>query len=115
MAERRQDKRIAAGLKAWCEGDDLTLLSATLNVSTRGLFLRASRPFATGSRLTLTIDELGMVAEVEVCWSRGPRDSSLPGVGLSILSFVRGGAAYERYVEQNTTRSGEHRLHLPRE
>lgn len=115
MADRRHDKRATAGLKAWCEGEDLTLLSSTLNVSRHGLFLRASRPFAAGSRLTLTIDELGMVAEVEVCWSRGPRDSSMPGVGLLIVSFVRGGSAYERYVEQNATRSGEHRLHLPRE
>jgi len=115
MAERRQNKRVTASLKAWCEGDDLTLLSSTLNVSKDGLFLRASRPFATGSRLTLTIDELGVVAEVEVCWSRTPRDSTLPGIGLAILSFVHGGVAYERYVDQNTTRSGEHRLHLPRE
>lgn len=115
MADRRQSKRVTASLKAWCEGEDLTLLSSTLNLSKHGLFLRASRPFAPGSRLTLTIDELGMVAEVEVCWCRAPRDSSQPGVGLSIVTFVRGGAAYERYIDQNTTRSGEHRLHLPRE
>jgi hypothetical protein len=115
MPDRRQNKRVTASLKAWCEGEDLTLLSTTLNVSKEGMFLRASRPFAPGSRLTLTVDELGMVAEVEVCWSRGPRDSSQPGIGLAIVSFVRGGVAYERYVDQNTTRSGEHRLHLPRE
>lgn len=115
MADRRQNKRVTASLKAWCEGEDLTLLSSTLNVSKEGLFLRASRPFATGTRLTLSIEELGMVAEVEVCWSRAPRDSSQPGIGLAIVSFARGGAAYERFVEQNTTRSGEYRLHLPRE
>jgi hypothetical protein len=115
MADRRQSKRVTASLKAWCEGEDLTLLSSTLNLSKEGVFLRASRPFAPGSRLTLTIDELGVTAEVEVCWSRAPRDSSLPGVGLAILSFVRGGAAYERYIDQNSTRSGEHRLQLPRD
>jgi hypothetical protein len=115
MPDRRHSKRVTASLKAWCEGEDLTLLSTTLNVSKEGMFLRASRPFAPGSRLTLTVDELGMVAEVEVCWSRGPRESSQPGIGLAIVSFVRGGVAYERYVDQNATRSGEHRLHLPRE
>lgn len=115
MADRRQSKRVTASLKVWCEGDDLTLLSSTLNVSKQGMFLRASRPFAPGSRLTLTIDELGMVAEAEVCWSRSPRDSSQPGVGLVIVSFVRGGVAYERFVDQSTTRSGEHRLLLPHE
>src|SRR5690348_12094788 len=107
MPERRRSKRITAHLKAWCEGEELTLLSSTVNVSKQGLFLRASRPFMPASRLKLTIEELGVEAEVDVRWSRGPRESSQPGIGVEILSFTRGEAAYERYVEQNTSRSGE--------
>lgn len=112
MAERRRSKRISAHLKVWCEGEELTLLSATVNMSKHGLFLRASRPFLPGSRLRLTIDELGVEAEVDVRWNRGPRESSQPGIGVEILSFTRGEAAFERYVEQSTSRSGEHRLHV---
>jgi hypothetical protein len=113
MPERRSQKRIAAQLKVWCEGEDLTVLASTLNLSRDGVFLRTSRPFEASTRLRLTIDELGVVAEGEVRWGRPTRDPGSAGVGVRLVTFERGAAAWERYLEQNSSRSGEHRIVLP--
>lgn len=115
MAERRSHKRIAAQLKVWCEGEDFTVLASTLNLSRHGLFLRTARPFPPSTRLRLTIDELGVIAEGEVRWGLATRDPAHCGVGVQLLSFESGAAAWERYVEQNSHRSGEHRILLPSE
>lgn len=112
MAERRSSKRIPAHLKVWCEHEELTLLTSTVSLAKNGLFLRTSRPFAPGTALVLTIEELGVLAHAEVRWCLSRSDSAQPGIGLQLVRFERGAAAYERYLEQNASRSGEHRLHL---
>ena len=113
MPERRISKRTAARLKVWCEGDDFTLLAETSNVSRRGLFVRTSSAPPPYGRFRLTVQELDTVAEVEVRWTRGNRDAGRGGMGVEILSFERGGQAFEEYVEKNSSRSGEHRLTWP--
>jgi hypothetical protein len=112
MAERRSSKRISAHLKVWCEHEELTLLTTTVSLAKNGLFLRSSRPFEAGTALVLTIEELGMVAHAEVRCCLGTRCSQQPGIGVELVRFERGAVAYERYLEQNASRSGEHRLHL---
>ncbi len=113
MPERRSHKRIAAQLKVWCEGEELTVLASATNLSRAGLFLCISHPFDPGCRLRLSIDELGLVAEAEVRWKRVTREVACCGNGLHLLQIERGLPALERYLEQNSSRSGEHRLRLP--
>src|SRR5690349_24763698 len=100
MPERRRSKRVPARLKAWCEGDDFTLLAETINVSRDGLFVRTSSPASLRDRFRLTIEELDAVADVEVCWTRKSRDHRRRGMGLRIVGFERGGSEFEHYVEQ---------------
>ncbi len=113
MPERRRSKRVPARLQIWCEGDDLTLLAETLNVSKTGLFVRTSSPPPAKGRLRVTIEELDTVAQVEVCWARPSVDQGRGGIGLRILSFERGADAYEHYVGQVRSPSGEFRISWP--
>jgi hypothetical protein len=113
MPERRYSKRTAARLKVWCEGDEFTLLAETVNVSRRGLFVRTSSAPPPSGRFKVTIQELDTVADVEVRWTRGHRDPGRGGMGVEIVSFERGGKAFEDYVEKNSSRSGEHKLTWP--
>jgi hypothetical protein len=107
MAERRQTKRVATQFRVWCEGDDFTFLTQALNVSRGGLFVRSSQPPPAGRRFAISIEELGAVAEVEVRWVRGG-GGSRSGAGLQIVTFSQGEREWERFVDQNTSRSGEH-------
>jgi hypothetical protein len=113
MPERRRSKRVTARLKAWCEGDDFTLLAETINVSKDGLFVRTSSPAPRSDRFRLTIEELDAVADVEVCWTRTGRHQGRRGMGLRIVGFERGGRAFEHYVEQARTPSGEFKVTWP--
>jgi len=97
----------------WCESDEFSLLCRTLNVSKEGLFLRTSRPLEPGARVRLTANELGMIAEGEVRWVRTHREAGPAGAGILLGEIERGRAAYERFVDQCSSRSGEHRLVLP--
>jgi hypothetical protein len=113
MPERRISKRTAARLKVWCEGDEFTLLAETVNVSRRGVFVRTSSAPPPSGRFKLTVQELDTVADVEVRWTRSNREVGRGGMGVEIMSFERGGKAFEDYVEKNSSRSGEHRLTWP--
>lgn len=113
MPERRSSKRVTARLKAWCEGDDFTLLAQTVNVSKHGLFVRTSSPAPLSDRFRLTIEELDAVASVEVCWTRTSRDHRRRGMGLRIVGFERGGGTFEHYVDQVRSPSGEFRISWP--
>jgi hypothetical protein len=115
MPERRIEKRTAARLKVWCEGDEFTLLAETINVSRRGLFVRTSSAPPPSGRFKVTIQELDTVADVEVRWTRSNREAGRGGMGVEIMSFERGGKAFEDYVEKNSSRSGEHKLAWPPE
>jgi hypothetical protein len=106
MPERRSAKRVSARLKVWCEGDDFTLLAETGNVSSSGLFLRTSSPPPTTQQFRVTIEELSVVAQVQVVWSRGARDAGRGGMGLHILGFEQGMREYQHFLD--THRSGEH-------
>jgi hypothetical protein len=112
MPERRRSKRVPARLKAWCEGDDFTLLAETINVSRNGMFVRTSSPAPPSDRFKLTIEELDAVAEVEVCWASSSRDHRRGGMGLRIMAFERGASAFEHFVDQARTPSGEFRISL---
>jgi PilZ domain len=113
MPERRRTKRVPTRLKVWCEGEDFTLLAETINVSKTGLFVRTSSPPPSGGELKVTIEELDTVAQVEVRWARSSRDQTRGGMGLHILTFERGAGAYEHYVEQVRSPSGEFRVSWP--
>jgi hypothetical protein len=97
-------------LKVWCEGEDFTLLAETINVSKSGLFVRTSSPPPQGGELRVTIEDLGTVARVAVRWARASSDQSRGGMGLHILNFERGESAYEHFVEQVRSPSGEFRV-----
>lgn len=97
--ERRFAKRIPARLKVWCEGDDFTLLTESINVSTRGIFVRVSSPPALGTRFKAMIDDLGLVAHVEVRWVRLNRDVGKTGMGLHVLKFERGATALSEHIQ----------------
>jgi hypothetical protein len=110
MPERRRSKRVPVRLKAWCEGDDFTLLTETINLSKRGLFVRtSSRPPPSGL-FKVTIEELDTVAQVEVCWARGASDQGRAGMGLRIVAFERGQTAFHQYLDQARSPSGEFRI-----
>jgi hypothetical protein len=109
MSERRRAKRIAARLKVWCEGDHFTLLAETGNVSKTGLFVRTSSPPPQNEQFKIQIDDLGLIAQVEVSWSRGGRDPR-GGMGLRILSFERGATEYNHFIDSSRSPSGEHRI-----
>jgi hypothetical protein len=113
MAERRRFKRVSARLKVWCEGEDFTLLSQSANISKGGLFVQASTIPPAATRMKLTIQELGAVAEVESCWAREVGDDHRGGFGLHILSFESGADVYDDYLERLSSRSGEHRIFWP--
>jgi hypothetical protein len=113
MAERRRFKRVHARLKVWCEGEDFTLLSQSANISKGGLFVQASSIPPRATRMKVTIQELGAVAEVESTWSRGGGDDHRGGFGLHILAFETGADVYDDYVERLSSRSGEHRFNWP--
>jgi hypothetical protein len=113
LSERRSSKRVAAQLKVWCEGDGFTLLAEAVNVSKRGLFVRTSSPPPADSGFTVTIDELGTTADVELAWARPRSAQGLAGLGLRLGTFRRGGAAFERFVDKSASRSGEHHLVMP--
>jgi hypothetical protein len=113
MAEHRSFKRIAARLKVWCEGDDFTLLAEATNVSRQGLFVRTSSATPASGRFKLTIEELGAIADVEVRWRRGNRETGRGGMGLLITGFDRGAKAFEDYVDRNSARSGEYKINWP--
>jgi hypothetical protein len=100
MPERRVSKRVAARFKIWCEGDDFTLLTESTNVSNRGFFVRASSPPASGTCFKATIQELGIVAQVEVRWARGNGDQGRAGMGLHVIDFEHGAAALDAHVER---------------
>src|SRR5262249_45277685 len=111
MPERRRSKRVPARLKAWCEGPDFTLLAETGNLSLSGLFVRTASPSPPTGRFKLTLEELDAEAQVEVCWSRSGRDQrSRGGMGLRIVQFERGASAYQQFVAQARSPSGEFRL-----
>ena len=113
MPERRRSKRVPARVKVWCEGDDFTLLAETINVSHHGMFVRSSSlPPASGA-FRVSIEDLGTVAEVEVCWVRGTREPGRGGLGLRIVGFTRGADAYQRFVDASRTPSGEFRVSWP--
>jgi hypothetical protein len=109
MSERRRAKRIAARLKVWCEGDHFTLLAETGNVSKSGLFVRTSSPPPAQEQFKIQIDDLGLVAQVEVSWSRGGRDPR-GGMGLRIVSVERGVSEYHHFIDSSRSPSGEHRI-----
>jgi hypothetical protein len=113
MPDRRRSKRVSARLKAWCEGDDFTLLAETINVSKQGMFVRTSNPAPLSGRFKLTIEELDAIANVQVCWASRSRDHRQRGVGLQIVAFERGETAFEHYVEQARSPSGEFRISWP--
>ncbi len=113
MAERRNGKRVQAQLKVWCEGQEFTLLAETLNVSKQGLFIRTSSPPPPDERFSVTVEELGMAAEVELRWWRSRSDPGRSGLGLEIVEFTKGGGAFERYVDRNSSKSGEHKVSWP--
>lgn len=113
MAERRRWKRVYARLKVWCEGEDFTLLSHSANVSVGGLFVQASSMPPQASRMRVTIQDLGAVADVEARWSCAGDEGHRGGFGLHILRFETGGEAYSDYVERLSSRSGEHRITWP--
>ena len=108
MSERRVDKRYPIQVRVWCEGDDFTVLVETQNVSRMGMFIRTSNPPPRGKCFKMVIEELGTVANVEVKWVRDKSQNIRPGMGVQILDFEQGGHAFERFLEQNTSRSGEH-------
>jgi hypothetical protein len=109
MSERRRAKRITARLKVWCEGDHFTLFAETGNVSKTGLFVRTSSPPPANQQFKISIDDLGVVAQVEVCWSRAGRDPR-GGMGLRILKFERGSGEYSHFIDQTRSPSGEYWL-----
>jgi hypothetical protein len=109
MSERRRAKRIAARLKVWCEGDQFTLLAETDNVSKTGLFVRTSSPPPRNEQFKIQIDDLGLVAQVEVTWSRGGRDPR-GGMGLRIVAFEHGASEYNHFIDQSRSPSGEYRV-----
>jgi hypothetical protein len=113
VPERRGGKRVPAQLKVWCEGDGFSLLARTTNVSRRGLFVHTSSPPPPDPSFTVTLEELGVVAEVQLRWTRGASDPGSSGLGLEITDFVQGAGAFERYVERNSSKSGEHKLSWP--
>jgi hypothetical protein len=96
----------------WCEADEFTLLSETSNVSKQGFFLRTSSTMPPAGTFKVTIDALGVVASVEARWSKQGSEVTTPGVGVEIVTFERGAAAFRDYVERLSTRSGEHHLGL---
>lgn len=112
MAERRGDKRVMARLRVWCESEDLTVLSETTNLSQTGLFLRTSSTRPPGP-FKVTIDDIDVVALVEPRWEQAGSEVSPNGIGVRILQFERGEAAYQGYVDKLSARSGEHRLNWP--
>ena len=107
MSERRSTKRVPARLKVWCEGDDFTLLAETVNVSPTGLFVRTSSPPPSIEQFEVTLEELTLVAQVRVMWSRGGRDAGRGGMGLHILGFEHGATEYQHFLDKH--RSGEYR------
>jgi hypothetical protein len=100
MPERRVSKRVDARLKIWCEGEDFTMLTESTNVSNRGFFVRASSPPASGTCFKATIQELGIVAQVEVRWARRNGDRGRAGMGLHVINFEHGAAALDAHVER---------------
>jgi hypothetical protein len=112
MADRRGDKRVIARLRVWCESEDLTVLSETTNLSQGGLFLRTSSTRPPGP-FKVTIDDIDVVALVEPRWEQPGSELSPHGIGVRIVQFERGEAAYHGYVDKLSARSGEHRLNWP--
>jgi hypothetical protein len=110
MPENRGSKRVPAKLKVWCEGDDFTLLAETVNVSQHGMFVRSPNPLRVGECLRLNIEDLGAVAEVEVCWTREVGDTGRGGMGVRVLGFERGAHEYSQFVTTVRTPSGEFQL-----
>jgi hypothetical protein len=92
--------RISARLKVWCEGEDFTLLTESINVSKHGIFVRAGSPPASGTCFRATIEELGVVAQVEVRWARNERGRGRAGMGLHVLAFEQGAGALDQHVER---------------
>ena len=112
MSERRRDKRYPSQLRVWCEGEDLTLYAEATNVSRGGLFVRTSSPPPPDRALKISMEPLGAVADACVCWVKAGGAGARSGMGLEIRSFLQGQAAYDRFVEQSTSRSGEFALSL---
>lgn len=97
--DRRIAERVPTRLKVWCEGDDFTLLTESINVSARGIFVRASSPPVCGTCFKATIEELGLVARVEVRWARLGRNGRA-GMGLEVVGFEEGARALGEYIER---------------
>jgi len=100
LQERRLSTRVPARLKVWCEGEDFTLLTESLNVSPQGIFLRAGNPPRLGTCFRAIIEELGIVAHVEVRWARSMRDHGRAGMGLQVVAFEQGEGALGDHIER---------------
>lgn len=112
MPERRIYKRFPIALQVWCEGSDYTLMVQASNLSSRGLYLRTSNPPPPNTDLKVTIEQIDMVATAHVCWVHQESGNSRSGMGLMIDKFERGQEAFEAYLAECTSASGEFSLGL---
>lgn len=100
--DNRRHPRVPVRQRIWCEGEDITLYVRTLNASERGMFIRTANPAETGRRFRVSFDEDGqeVIADVEVVWSRQGSEVGEPGMGVEIVEFEKGSAAYRDLIER---------------
>lgn len=103
MSDQRRDSRIPIRQRIWCEGEHLTLYVQALNVSTGGLFVRTAAPPSPGECFRVSfpdMEEGEIVAQVEVVWARRVEGKRQSGMGLRIVTFEKGAANYQHFLER---------------
>jgi uncharacterized protein (TIGR02266 family) len=85
LKENRKFTRVAARMRCWCEGQNVTFYARIGNLSEGGLFLRTSTPLEEGTRTVVRFagcDEGEFSAEATVVWARGQGSLWSPGMGM---------------------------------
>lgn len=100
--QERRDERAETRRQLWCEGQSLA--GETRNVSRKGMFIVADPVPEVGERLSISFRD-GEIRDVEidteVMWHGHSVVSERPGMGVRIVGFKKGEAAYERFVSRH--------------
>ena len=105
--EARRSPRFSLRRRVWCEGDHITLYLQSQNISSGGLFLRTATPLPAGTRarVTIRVDGVELVADVEIVWV-APAEAPVPGMGLKLIDILEGEEALARLLSQAAAGSG---------
>lgn len=87
LRDNRKHQRVAARLRCWCEGENVTFYARVGNLSEGGLFLRTSTPLETGAvtRLKLHAGDEDVEATATVVWARNEGRESGMGLRFELL------------------------------